>query len=37
MSNFFIVEAFAKTRCADSGLRFKTVPEDIKKPNPATA
>lgn len=29
---FFIEEAFTKTRGADSGLRFKTVPADIKKP-----
>lgn len=29
---FFIVEAAAKTRDAESGLRFKTVFEDIKKP-----
>lgn len=29
---FFIVEAFSKTRDAESGLRFKTVLADIKKP-----
>lgn len=29
---FFIVEALAKTRGADSGLRFQTVPSDIRKP-----
>lgn len=29
---FFIVEAVAKTRGAESGLRFRAVPEDIKKP-----
>ena len=29
---FFLVEASAKTQDADSGLRFKTIPADIKKP-----
>ncbi len=29
---FFIVEAVAKTRGAESGLRFHTVPADLKKP-----
>lgn len=29
---FFIVEALAKTKDADSGLRFKTILVDIKKP-----
>ena len=29
---FFIVEAAAKTPSAESGLRFKTIAEDIKKP-----
>lgn len=29
---FFIAEALAKTRGADSGLRFNTIPDDIQKP-----
>lgn len=29
---FFIAEALAKTRDTDSGLRFKTIPADMKKP-----
>lgn len=29
---FFIVEGVAKTRDAESGLRFRTVPADIRKP-----
>ena len=29
---FFITEAAAKTRGADSGLRFRTIPADIRKP-----